>query len=882
VVTGLVLAGTYVALPRPAQGALTAVVGLVAAAALVRRGRRSGGAWLGLAAGVCGLVAGDLLVAADALRGVDTAFPGPADVAYLLAYPPLAWGVVRLAPGACGWVGDALAIVLGLAVPLWLAWGAPTVADVALGAPGAAVALAYPFGDAVLAVAAVPLLVAGGLRRRPDVACLLAAIALTFAADAVYGVQLLAGTYVPGAWPDVGWLWAHLLWAAAALAPAPGPAPARPAPARPAAAGAPGAVGPSPLRTTLLIGAVAAGPVVLAVQAVVGAPTRPWATLAVTVAVAALATRGGRALGHPRALLRRQTAVLVAAPAVLVLMAGGLAWLEHAGHRQAEAERVVLRLLAQVSELRAHEREAAAAAVVAPAETAHLLELVAEARDTVAALPATAVPPSDAATLRTRFRAYLQAGRAAFADDRTTDAGDAARLDAAQLTPAYEALHETALRVSGHVERSTRSAGRTTTLASATTLAVGLLTLVLLALSFNRAQRAAAAASAVRASEERLAALVGGSSDAIAVVGEDLRVLWQAASFEHVLGHPDGSLVGIPVIDLVHPEDRTPALAALAEHDSTRAFRVRHADGRWIDVEAVVNDRRDHPLLGGYVVNLRDVSERKALEARLHHQAFHDGLTGLPNWALFEDRLDQALRRVTRDGGRVGVVVCDLDDFKDVNDSLGHEVGDELLVAVAARLDGEVRGADTLARAGGDEFLLLLDDVERPEEAEQAAARVLAALRRPVTLGGREHVVRASVGVAVGGAGEWSSALLRRAETAMYAAKRQGGSAVQRFAEHMGEEAANRLRLRSELELALERGEFVVHYQPIVALGTGAVAGVEALVRWEHPERGLVPPDAFIPLAEQTGLIVPLGAWVLEPTWRAGAARPAVPPCTRA
>lgn len=375
---------------------------------------------------------------------------------------------------------------------------------------------------------------------------------------------------------------------------------------------------------------------------------------------------------------------------------------------------------------------------------------------------------------------------------------------------------------------------------------------------------------AQEATEARFRAMVQHSSDLITIIDEPDRIRYVSPAISRVYGYPPESVEGSALRELIHPEDVTAMLAFLVEageHErrvTSSHWRLRHASGEWCRVEMVAVNLSSDPTVNGLVLTTRDVSHRVALEEQLLHRAFHDELTGLANRALFTNRVEQALVKAKRSAQHTAVLFLDLDDFKEVNDSLGHAAGDALLVQGAARLRACLRAGDTAARLGGDEFAVLLENCAADgTDATYVAGRISGAFSRPFTLEDREAFSTASIGIAVSTGSEAHDELLRNADLAMYLAKKRGKARIERFAPHMHEEVVERLDLLADLRHAIERDELQLVYQPIVDLATGTVSGLETLVRWLHPTRGSIGPNDFIPLAEQSGLIVPIGRWVM-------------------
>jgi diguanylate cyclase (GGDEF)-like protein/PAS domain S-box-containing protein len=384
-----------------------------------------------------------------------------------------------------------------------------------------------------------------------------------------------------------------------------------------------------------------------------------------------------------------------------------------------------------------------------------------------------------------------------------------------------------------------------------------------------------AAWMALRESEERFAALVRYSSDVVLLTKRDGKIHYVSPAIAYVLGYREDEFGEEMLASYVHPDDRVAWEAHVDEvlehpaREHTLELRLRHADGRWRWMEAHAVNLLDDQAVLGVVVHLHDISERRIAESELEHQALHDPLTGLPNRALVLDRLGRALARAHRTKTRTVVLFIDVDRFKVVNDSLGHAYGDDLLVAVAARLRASLRETDTVARLGGDEFVVLLEDLAHDAVALDVAEKILDAMRRPFALAGREFFVTASIGLAMStNEHDTPESMIRDADAAMYVAKGRGRNRLEVFDETIRFRVVRHLEMESDLHRALERGELRLVYQPAYELQTGRITGVEALVRWDHPRRGLVLPSEFIGVAEETGLIMDIGQWTIDEACR--------------
>ena len=748
--------------------------------------------------------------------GLEPSFPGFADLLYLMMYLLITGGFLLLVRYRSGGISnraallDALVPTVGLGLLAWIYWIAPFTRSHDLSMLEKLVSVGYPLGDVLVLAMTLRMLTTPGRRPRALTAIVIAMVGL-LVSDIFYGQSQLNADWSLGGPVDLGWIVFYAVMGYTALMPSMRKL-SEPAPH--------GVTDTGPSRIIWMASAALIAPAVLYFEWINGAEVeeaRDGVVDAPVIAAAAalmfllvLARVNGLALAQRRArarerALRQAGASLFGAATVDDVLSAAREAIETLMPRDKPYELLI-------TTEKVPEARRAGVRVVGPD-----------------ALPAGVDPHG--------FDAFLL-GVLPLPGDGTRQSVGVLAAPAGVLADLKDTFEALFAQVEVVLQRITLT---------------------------GEVSR--------RDSEAWFRTLIQNASDVILIVTDDDEIRYASPSAATVLGHAD--LAGTPLSALVavsHHRTMTDILAAVRSGRGTQDapdLTVLAADGRLVQVEVDGRDLRDDPTVRGLVLTIGDVTERRRLEDDLSHLAFHDGLTGLANRVLFRNRLEQAFAGAEREGTELSVLFVDLDDFKEVNDTLGHAVGDELLVTVGQRIAQIIGGASTAARMGGDEFAVLIEQDHPAGNAEDLAAQIVAALAVPVEVSdgiGGSHIVSgaASVGVASSADAASATELLRHADLALYQAKGGAKGTWQRYQPELHTAMVQRLEVRAALHDAIDGEQFRTMYQPIVDLNTGLITGVESLVRWEHPVRGLLGPFHFIEVAEESGAIVAIGRWVLR------------------
>ncbi|MGA2319557.1 MAG: EAL domain-containing protein [Solirubrobacteraceae bacterium] len=815
------------------------LIGGSTVAALIIGARRNSATrrlpWYLLAVGQGLFVTSDVLTSNyERLFGTALPFPSVADVFHIAFYPFLVAGMLLLirerdeTRDRAGMI-DALMVTVALSTLLWVYLIAPYADNHTLSLLRRLTSVAYPAMD-ILVLGVVARIAAGSHRRQPAFGFLLAGATVLLLSDVFYGWKLLEGGYETSGVLDTGWALYYTLLGTAALHPsmrrlaAPGPEPESRL---------------TGVRLALLTCASLTAPLLIVVRDALHETVDPYVLVGASALMFAL---------------------------VLTRMAGIVHRNEEATRREAALRSAGEALVTAATREEIYAAALGAAQSVVEQDVTACLYLADSGGDALTAVGSSqgdlgSLPALCREDLPERVRTGLS-GNSVHTLDRS------GRLICLSPLIVRERLTGV-LAVLASVPLTRAAEESLATLASEVALALQSVALT--------------EESAHQRSEARLSSLIKNASDVICIVGEDGLVNYMSPSVQRTFGYDPEAVTNRPLTDIVHPDEAQRVFslfASIATQTPGRVmsaeFRVRHSsEDAWRDVEALGTNLLGDEAIDGIVLNIRDISERKAFEAELEHQAFHDTLTGLPNRALFRNRVEHALAGKRREHHPVAVLFLDIDDFKNLNDSLGHAAGDELIRELAHRLEECMRPVDTAARLGGDEFAILIHEAKSELQAIEIAHRIMDAMHATIRLKRRDVNIATSIGIAFSDegmvSGQHAEELLRNADAAMYMAKENGKGHYQVFQPEMHAKALARLELKTDLQRALDAGEFTLRYQPIMDLGRGDIAGMEALVRWEHPDRGTVQPLEFISLLEDTGLIVPVGRQILWEacTWAA-------------